>query len=294
MKYTLFCLICILPIIINGYPDNSFDISKFNVPPELFSSYLKNFNISDAKNMLKKKCDKVLKDSSNSDEIYNEIENASTHFTECVSKLFNVSSIQEEIETAKPIGELDTVFSKHCSKRPEVEKCIVDFNGKIVQCLDKEEKNSNDVMMKIMRSMLDFVCYKGGDQVALFYAEKGPECLEENKMEIGHCLKTTFKNYASTEAISDSDSIPQLVIGPKQCSHMDELEKCVVKHLEACEEITPSNIAESMFKFISKETQCFNQTGSFDKKSKNSGPPTNIFLTLSPLIGLYILLKNVL
>lgn len=274
MKYTGFCLLVILSIIVlraNGGV-SPFDILKSNLSPEIASAYLNNFNISDVKNMLKKKCDKVLQSSQDVDEIYNRIESASTQFTECISSLFNITSIQEEIETAKPIGELDTVFVKHCSKRQQVEQCVVDFNGNITQCLDKEEKAGNAIMMKVVHSMFDFVCYKGGDQIALFYAEKGPECLEENKIEIGHCLNTTLKGLPPSEGIPDMNSItiPQLVMGPKQCTDMYELEKCIVKHLETCDEITPSNIVESMFKFINKESQCSNQTTkSFDKKSRN-------------------------
>lgn len=272
MKYTV-CLLTISSILVlsaNG--DSPFDILKSSLSPEIAGTYLKNFNISDVKNILKKKCDKVLQSSQDADEIYNKIESASTQFTECISSLFNITSIQEEIETAKPIGELDTVFVKHCSKRQQVEQCIVDFNGNITQCLDKEEKAGNIVMMKVVHSMFDFVCYKGGDQIALFYAEKGPECLEENKIEIGHCLNTTLKELPPSEGIPDINSItiPKLVMGPKQCTDMYELEKCIVKHLETCDEITPSNIIESMFKFINKESQCLNQTTkSFDKKSRN-------------------------
>jgi Protein of unknown function (DUF1397) len=32
----------------------------------------------------------------------------------CVQSLINVTAVQEEIEKAKPTGELDTVFKKYC------------------------------------------------------------------------------------------------------------------------------------------------------------------------------------
>lgn len=37
---------------------------------------------------------------------------------------------------------------------------------------------------------------------------------------------------------------------------MDALQVCVVKHLERCEESTPANLVESMFKFVRNETVC--------------------------------------
>lgn len=41
-------------------------------------------------------------------------------------------------------------------------------------------------------------------------------------------------------------------------SDMDALQICVVKHLEKCEESTPANLVESMFKFVRNETVCGN------------------------------------
>lgn len=264
----------VLVIISNANASNDLplDLIKSHLPKEFAGANLNNFNVSDAKNLLRTKCKKNLQNNEDVDEIYNSIESATTELTECFSKLFNLTSIQEEIEIAKPIGELDTVFVKHCSHRTEAETCIVNFNSKIQPCLDREEKAGNVVMMRVVHSMFDFLCYKGGDQIALFYAEKGPECLDDNKMEIGHCLNTTLQGYSVSEGIPDMNSIvlPQLVLGPKQCTDMIELEKCIVKHLETCEEITPSNIAASMFKFVSKEAQCGNSTVNAKTNSRNS------------------------
>lgn len=41
---------------------------------------------------------------------------------------------------------------------------------------------------------------------------------------------------------------------------MDLLQMCVVKSLEKCEESTPANLVESMFKFVRNETPCVNIT----------------------------------
>lgn len=43
-------------------------------------------------------------------------------------------------------------------------------------------------------------------------------------------------------------------------SEMDDLQHCIVKHLETCEESTPANLVESAFKFIRNETPCKNFT----------------------------------
>lgn len=41
-------------------------------------------------------------------------------------------------------------------------------------------------------------------------------------------------------------------------SDMDTLKDCVVHSLEKCEESTPANLVESMFKFVRNETPCVN------------------------------------
>lgn len=39
---------------------------------------------------------------------------------------------------------------------------------------------------------------------------------------------------------------------------MDSLRSCSVAALEKCEESTPSNLVDALFKFIRKETPCAN------------------------------------
>lgn len=41
---------------------------------------------------------------------------------------------------------------------------------------------------------------------------------------------------------------------------MTKLQQCVVNELEHCEESTPANLVDSMFKFIRNETPCVNMT----------------------------------
>lgn len=46
-------------------------------------------------------------------------------------------------------------------------------------------------------------------------------------------------------------------------SDMDRLQNCIVHSLEKCDESTPANLVESMFKFVRNETPCINMTVSF-------------------------------
>lgn len=55
------------------------------------------------------------------------LQQASTHLMECVQKLVNFTALPDEIEKAKPNGNLDTVFNKYCNKRTEAIECVDAF-----------------------------------------------------------------------------------------------------------------------------------------------------------------------
>lgn len=240
-----------------------------------------NLTIDDAKTLVKDKCLKVAGNEEGK-KAFSEIENSTLTLAECVNNILNFTAIQEEINEASPKGELDVVFNKYCLKRPEALKCIEDFNSKLTPCLDKEERENQDVFMRIIRSLLNFICYKGGDQIALFIAEKGPECLEAHKENIQNCINSTFSGYIPDEGIENVKSLPKFVMGPKQCNDMERLETCIVNKLETCEEITPANIVESMFRFIKNETICRSVASTDKHVADNAG--NSLMMNLSSLL----------
>uniref|UniRef100_W8AMQ5 27 kDa hemolymph protein n=1 Tax=Ceratitis capitata TaxID=7213 RepID=W8AMQ5_CERCA len=235
------------------------DISQINVndlqqklPPEFANT---NLTLDDAKTLLRNKCVEVA-GKEKGEEAFVEIENAVATLSDCATNILNFTALQAEIDEASPKGELDVVFNKYCNKQPEALNCISEFNNKIAACLDKDEKENQAVAMRIVKSLLSFICYKGGDQIALFIAEKGPECLDSKKDDIQNCVNSTFSGYIPKTGIEDIKSLPKFVMGVKQCGEMEQLEKCIVQKLESCSEITPANIVESMFRFIKNETIC--------------------------------------
>lgn len=216
-----------------------------------------NFSIDNAKDMVKDKCIKELGEEKGT-EAYQEIESATLALGECINGIFNYSAMQEEIAEASPKGELDVVFNKYCAKQPDLVICIENFNKKLTPCLDKDERNSQDVFMRAAHKLLEFVCHKGGDQIALFIAEKGPECLQANRESIQNCFNNTFSSYVPAEGLETVKSLPKLVLNAEQCEDIYRLETCIVQKLETCEEITPANIVESLFRFMKNETICRN------------------------------------
>jgi len=121
------------------------------------------------------------------------------------------------------------------------------------------------------------VCHKDGDQIALFIAEEGPECLESQKDNIQECFNSTISTFLNNTDIHENNKIkalPKLVVGETQCGDIRHLELCIVRHLEHCTKITPANLIESMFNFIRNETVCRNYhtlplTGSASMSSYN-------------------------
>jgi hypothetical protein len=209
----------------------------------------------DAKKLFKEKCHKI----SNNDEAFQKAENASDVFRDCLTGLVDFEALQKEIDQAQPNGDLDVVFNKYCRKRTIAIECMNVFSAAIEPCLDEKEVAGKATFVKIFTNLLNFVCHKDGDQIALFIAEKGPECFNSKKDALTTCINTTMSGYIPSETPS-VDDLPQLVMGVQQCNDMNTLQHCIVKELESCEESTPANLVESMFKFVRNETPCANMT----------------------------------
>ncbi|EDV99684.1 27 kDa glycoprotein [Drosophila grimshawi] len=247
-----------------------------------------NISYNQVKEVFRRKCIEVSGEELG-DQAYNNIESGFFKLSECINNIVNYTTMKQEIQTARPLGELDVVFNKYCKQRSNATNCFETFSNKLLPCLDKEEQESHDVMTRIVQSLLNFVCHKDGDQIALFIAEQGFECLESQKDNIQQCLNSTFSTYFNDADMHDSNqikTIPKLVVGQKQCSDIKTLENCVVRHLEHCSEITPANLIESMFNFIRNETLCRN----FQQMALTAGAKTlaNTHATLNiPIYTLF-------
>lgn len=247
-----------------------------------------NIILDDGKSLLKDKCIEYA-GPENGTRAFQEIESSPTSLTECINSVVNYTAIQEEISEASPKGELDVVFNKYCLKRPEVVQCVETFSSKMSPCFDKDELQNQDVLMRIVKSLLSFICHKGGDQIALFIAERGPECLESRKEKIQNCVNSTFSGYVPTDG--KLKTLPKFVMGMEQCDDIDRLQTCVVMELETCKEITPANIIESMFRFVKTEISsvCSKSDSKTNKQIANSSYNTrknSVFFVFTIILAL--------
>uniref|UniRef100_A0A182MWE9 Protein TsetseEP domain-containing protein n=1 Tax=Anopheles culicifacies TaxID=139723 RepID=A0A182MWE9_9DIPT len=255
-------------VVADGSPDlasidlNNIDINKLkdDVLAEILPPEFKNVTLpklEDIQQMIKEKCSRV----AGSDASYEEAEQAAQQFGDCMKDLVDFSDLQEEIKKAKPTGDLDTVFNKYCRRRSAAIECIDTFSNKIDVCLENEEKDSKVVAVNIVHGLLNFVCHKDGDQIALFIAEEGPECFSDQKDALVDCVNGTLSGYLNDDSAPATNGVPKLVMGKKQCDEMNSLQECMVQALEGCKESTPANLVESLFKFVRRETPCANITG---------------------------------
>ncbi|MEE5484054.1 DUF1397 domain-containing protein, partial [Streptococcus pneumoniae] len=150
-----------------------------------------------------------------------DVQNAGKNFVDCVKGLFDLETVKKEIEEAKPNGSLDEVFGKYCAKSPQLKTCIHTVIDSVAPCLDNNVREQIGSINNATDQLIDFVCHKGGDRIALFIAENGPQCFQEKAGEIRVCgekIKESVPNVEAAKSLSLAE----------QCGKFDELTTCIV------------------------------------------------------------------
>ncbi|XP_049959486.1 27 kDa hemolymph protein-like [Schistocerca serialis cubense] len=207
--------------------------------------------VQDTQMKVEEKCRKV-----GGEAAFLRAQNAKNELMDCIQNLINITELQQKVEDAKPVGKLDEVSREYCHKSPVLKNCIQNFTDAAEGCLEEAEKESVRTTLNITNAILDFICHKQGDRIALFIAEGGQDCLNKTSTEIQECMNSTLGKLVPQEK-SNIESLPQLVLGEKECVAMQNMQTCTVNVMEEkCAEPTPANIIESMFRFIIKMTPC--------------------------------------
>lgn len=215
---------------------------------------------------LKKKCEQE----AGSDAAFEEAKQAGETVQKCLTGLMDWNTLLEEVEKAKPTGDLEIVFNKYCRRRYTAMDCVRNFTESISPCLSEPEIEHKKMFEKMMEQLFGFVCYKDGDQIALFIAEKGPECFGSKKDEMFQCVNETYgepiakmlgmKDNFDPKNVEIPDTLPVFTIEKEECEKLEMVEACITKVLEACEETTPANLFQSAAKFVRNESPCKNVT----------------------------------
>ncbi|XP_051161527.1 27 kDa hemolymph protein-like [Leptopilina boulardi] len=221
---------------------------------------LKNINasalpVSEAENVMKKKCEK-----NGGPTAYETAKKGVIDMGTCIASLVNMTKLNQEIEEAKPTGDLDEVFAKYCKKSIVLKHCVRNLTEAVNPCLESVEQALEPIILNITNSLLDFICFKEGDRIALFISTDGPKCFQDKMAPIQQCLNSTYgesiQNISANVTSVSEMTLPLFVLDHKSCSDMVKLQGCVVKELETCNDQTPANIAEALFNFVIKVTPC--------------------------------------
>ncbi|XP_014475442.1 PREDICTED: 27 kDa hemolymph protein-like [Dinoponera quadriceps] len=226
-------------------------------------------NAEETRNLFKEKCAK-----NGGPDAFDKADQAKTEMEQCLKSLINITELQAEMELHKPNGDLDVVFKKYCNKRSILRACVSNFTGVVEQCLDEKERENKKIVMNITDSMLEFICYKEGDRIALFIAAGGPECFQAKQQAVQDCANRTLSGYipkTDPSNILGLESLPSLAFGNKECTDMNNLQACMVKELETCPDPTPANIVDSIFNFIKRVTPCENLLNAQSAAATGSG-----------------------
>ncbi|KAH0550703.1 27 kDa hemolymph protein-like [Cotesia glomerata] len=213
--------------------------------------------VENVKNQFKSKCEK-----NGGPDAFDKVIKANEEVQNCVKGLVNMTELQDEIVKAKPTGDLDIVFKKYCMKKTTLKKCVTDFTSTVEACLEPQERDTVKIALNVTDSLLNFICHKEGDRIALFIAAGGPECFALQQAGLQQCLNSTYGGYLPTgdseKSAPSFESLPKLAFGINECSDMEKLRGCVVTELEKCVDPTPGNIADALFNFVKRVTPCEN------------------------------------
>ncbi|XP_012247693.1 27 kDa hemolymph protein [Bombus impatiens] len=234
--------------------------------------------LEEATNAFKQRCEQY-----GGDGAFENVENARDKFKQCLDSFVNYTALEQEMEQYKPTGDLDIVFKKYCQKTPTLKQCVRNFTTAVEHCVQPQERKNKELVHNITDSLLNFVCYKEGDRIALFISANGPECLKSKQQEIQQCINSTLGSYmiqpdSNTETLHLLDNLPLLALGNKECTDMSKLQSCIVKDLEECSDPTPANIVDSIFNFIRRATPCQNMMA---LESAASNFKVNLLVTIS-------------
>uniref|UniRef100_A0A1B6MAC1 27 kDa hemolymph protein n=1 Tax=Graphocephala atropunctata TaxID=36148 RepID=A0A1B6MAC1_9HEMI len=256
-------IISSLLLMVSAFDENTLDVAKQKVAegldqlPDSIKGALPNMNIDkipsieEGEELLKERCEKY-----GTNESFDRAMAAKDNVQFCFEGMVNFTEFQEEIEHAKPTGDLDIVFRKYCRKAPRMRECVANFTVGVETCLSRDERSLKEAIINVTDALISFICFKEGDRIALFIAEGGPECLKSKQEQMQQCINSTFSHYIPKGVPGSQEELAAFRLEEEECKDLSKLQKCVIKSLEKCSEPTPANIVDSLIKFVRKMTPC--------------------------------------
>ena len=253
MQYILLLTLCIGTILCDLPelpPELNSIQNKLNEIPGLENLNNDNsLSIDEVLDAAKKKCDKQ-----GGEKAFDHLMAAKDEIQQCIEGHFNFTQIEAELSEKRKSGSMDDVFAKYCAKRSIIEGCVKNFTDAVEPCLENVEKSSLNLLLNVTDNLVDFGCYKDGDRIAMFLAEGGLECIKSKSEGLEHCFNSTLHH--RIPANFSITSLPLLVIDEEACDDYSNLQACVIKELETCDDHTPANLVDAIFKYVRRSTPC--------------------------------------
>ncbi|CAG9760518.1 unnamed protein product [Ceutorhynchus assimilis] len=245
-----------------------------------------------AEKVLREKCKKQ-----NAEDAVDLLKEQQEALKQCVTLYVNGSDIQNELEEAKKTGSMDEVFKKYCGKWPDVYGCADNATATIRRCMTSQEDKAFNKTLAIVEELQEFMCFKDGDRLAMFVAEGGVECIQEQQEGIKECFNATVGSRMPQEDDFSLATLPTFLYTERDCADFDKIRTCVNEVLEKCHDTTPANIVDASLKFIKKQMACGTGEGIALKVESNVGAQkvnsahTPYSSSIAVVFGIYLLLK---
>jgi len=189
-----------------------------------------------------------------------DIETALSTLTQCVTSRINIFDIAEKIKEATPKGDLDEVFTSYCNLIPEVKDCRAPMISALQVCLSDQGDEDLETIDSAIDGALDFMCFKGGERIAIFLAENGTECVTANSERIASCLNDSMPQIESL--LQDLMVLNQSLFDSNNCWLETRIKECVIDNLQTCSDPTPANVIEGLIDSMIYRTPCHRSTAS--------------------------------
>lgn len=219
-------------------------------------------DVQKVENVLTEKCKKQ-----GAEDAVESLKNQQEVLKSCITDKVNISNIQDELEEAKKTGSMDEVFAKYCQKWPDVYQCVENVTVTVRSCMTEKEEKAFNKSLEIMEDLQEFMCFKDGDRLAMFVAEGGVECVQEQQEGIKNCLNATLGGRFPEPDEFSVATLPTFLFTEEDCQDFDKIRQCVNIELEKCKDTTPANIVDAFFKFLKKQMPCGKEGGEIVAKT---------------------------
>lgn len=191
----------------------------------------------------------------NGTEAIEEIQGSFVQVTDCITAKVNLVNISDEIKDAMPRGALDEVFAKYCNQLPEIKDCRAPMIKAVQVCLTDQADQDLEIFDAVLEAALNFVCYKGGERIAIFLAENGTDCFQYHLDQIAECLNGHLPQLQ--KIVTDIHTANISIFHEDNCDLEAKMKTCVVEPLKTCSDPTPANVIEGLIDSMLKKTPCY-------------------------------------